>query len=556
MDERSGGRILIDQLRLNGCDRAFCVPGESFLPALDALYEHAGDLRLVSCRHEGAAGFMAEAYGKLTGRPGVCLVTRGPGASNAAIAIHVAAQDATPLLLIVGQVARAQLGREAFQEVRYESMFGALAKHVEQLGSAAEIPEAVRRAHAIALSGRPGPVVLACPEDVLAESAAIPDAAPFEAEPRAPAPDQLAALMARLGKARKPIIIVGGGSWNESACRALRDFAEANALPVCAAFRRQDIFDNEHPQFCGYLGLNEAPRLRARIAEADLIIAVGARLDQPTTRDFTIPDRAAAAAGLIHIYPEPSALFRNYRPLLAICADVAPTLALLCRHRPVAAPPWRSWLAAARREYLAYSHPGAPRGALDLGFVMARLRARLPAGTIVTLDAGNFTAWPQRYLRYRRPGRLLGAVNGAMGYGVPAAIAAALVFPERSVVGFVGDGGMLMSGTEIATARCYGAKPLLLVVNNNMYGTIRLHQERRYPGRVIGTDLENPDFAAFARSFGAFGATVERHEDFDTALDAALAADTVGLIELRVDPEVLTPELSISGLRSGRNARA
>jgi acetolactate synthase-1/2/3 large subunit len=546
---RSGGELLVDQLLVNGAELVFCVPGESYLPALDAFYQRAGRIRLISCRHDGAAAFMAEACGKLSGRPGVCFVTRGPGATNASIAVHVARQDSTPMLLVIGQVPRRHLGRDAVQEIDYAQMFGSLAKHVEQITDVDAIPAAVARAWAVALSDRPGPAVLAIPEDVLSERTAAPDAAPILVRPRAPEAADIAALRRRLEDAARPMVLVGGGCWDSRAIADLIEFVRSNALPVCSAFRRQDIFDNADPHYCGYLGLNDDPHLVARVTDADCVLVLGARLDQPTTKNYALFGADRPASHLVHLHPDETALARDPPGTLAICADVRPSAAALAAMAPVAQR-WRAWLEGCRADYVAATRPTESPAVLDLGFVMRVIGERVAEDAIVALDAGNFTAWPQRYRRYRRPGRLIAPVNGAMGYGVPAAVAASLAYPDRTVLGFVGDGGMLMTGSELATAMHYGARPILMIVNNNMYGTIRLHQERAYPGRVIGTDLSNPNFAKLAHAFGADGAVVERNEDVEAALNLALSSTVPFVLELRTDPECLTPGVTISGLRA------
>lgn len=528
----NGGRLVVEALLEHGVRDLFCVPGESFLPVLDAALDVPDRLRVVTCRHESGAAFMAAAQAMLLGRPAVCFVTRGPGAANASIAVHVARQASIPLVLCVGQVRRERLGREAFQEVDYASMFGALALHVEQVGVAEAIPDALARAFALARSGRRGPVVLAFPEDVLDEDVV---AAP---EPRRAIVERgadgaaLEAIAAALAAAERPLVIAGGSLWSDDACRDLERFAERNALPVCTAFRRQDVFDNTSASYAGYLGLGTPDSLWKNAADADTVLVLGARLDEPTTRAYTL--FAGERAGrVLHVYPEALAAGPDAAPALSLVAHPGETAAALAAVALPASAAREAWRARLREDHLAAGAVTAPvPGTLDPVSVMDALNARIPDDAIVTVDAGNFTVWPQRHRAYRRPGRLLAPVNGAMGFGLPAAIGAALTWPERTVVACVGDGGMGMSGMELATAAKYGARVRVLVFNNDAYGTIATHQARRYPGRAIGNDLDNPDFAALARAFGLHGARVEAGTDACAALDAALAAPTASVLEL------------------------
>ena len=527
----SGGQLLVEALIEHGVPRLFCVPGESFLAVLDALYDVPEHLPMITCRHESGAAFMAAATAQLSGQPGVCFVTRGPGATNASIALHVARQASIPLLLCVGQVARDKLGRESFQEVDYETFFAPLAKHVEQVTIGEALPSAVVRALHIARSGRPGPVVLALPEDMLSAAAF---AAPEPARPiqrRGLEAAQLEEIKTRLGHAARPLVIFGGGVISDAMCRDLEQFARRNRVPVCVAWRRNDAFDNEHACFAGTLGLNAHPELWISVAEADCVLVVGARLDEPTTRAYTLFSDQRAR-DLIHIYPNQADLGRNYPPTLGICADISETLAALATTTLVVNESRDVWCQRLRHSFEISRHAPQVEGGLDPGEVMTSLNRVLPQDTIVSVDAGNFSLWPQRYRSYRRPGRMLAPINGAMGWGVPGAIAAALAEPQRQVLGCVGDGGMLMTGMELATAAKYGAKPLILVFNNSKFGTIEMHQDRRYPGRRIANDLVNPDFAAFARSFGLFGARVSDNAEFDAILPVALAADSAAVIEL------------------------
>jgi acetolactate synthase I/II/III large subunit len=550
---RSGGQIVVDQLAIHGADLVFCVPGESYLAVLDALYDARGRIRLVNARHEAGAANMAEAHGKLTGRPGVALVTRGPGACHAAIGVHTAAQDSTPMVLLVGQVTSAVSDREAFQEVDYRQMFAPLAKWVAQVDRTERLPEYLARAFHTAASGRPGPVVLALPEDVLTGTATVADAAPYTAIQPGPDAADLARLRALLEAAHRPLLLAGGSRWSDTACAQLQAFAEAWNLPTVVAFRRMDLIDNRSAIYAGDLGLAPVPSLPGRVRDADLVIAVGTRLGGITARGYSILDLEPAAA-FVHVYPDPDELGRVFRPGLAIVAGPDAFAAALATLRPDGAPRWGAWTAVAHADFVANLEPDPYDGALDMGRALADLRDRLPRDAIVTLDAGNHTAWPMRYLQYGRPGRLLGPISGAMGYSAPAAVAAALAHPERLVVGFVGDGGFMMSGHELATAVQHGARPILVVFNNASYGTIRMHQEREFPERVIGTELTNPDFAALARAYGAHGERVTRTADFLPAFDRAVASGTAALLELRTDPERITPRAMLADVRAAGRA--
>jgi acetolactate synthase I/II/III large subunit len=543
---RSGGRILVDQLELNGVGLVSCVPGESYLPVLDALYD--SPIRLVSCRHEASAANMAEACGKLTGRPGVCLVTRGPGATHASVGVHTAAQDSTPLLLLVGQVPRNMLGREAFQEIDYEALFGSVAKWVGQADAAERIPELVSRAYAAMLSGRPGPAVLALPEDVLFEEARVADPAPVEPALPHPAEADLARLRDLLAEAERPLVVVGESGWSAQAGADVLAFCEANALPVAASFRCQDYVDNHAGVYAGHLTIGLDPALAARVQEADLVLAVGGRLGDIATRGYTLLDVPRPRQRLVHAHPDPDELGSVYETDLAIVSGL-PELAAALRALPPVEPCWRAWTEAARADYLAnLEHPPMP-GALDLGEAMAVLRSRLPADAIITSGAGNFTVWAHRFYEFTVYPSQLAPRSGAMAYGVPAALAAKALEPERTVVCIAGDGDFQMSGMELGTAVQYQLPAVILVVNNRMYGTIRMHQERLYPGRVVGTDIVNPDFAALAASFGAHGEAVTRTEDFEPALERALAAGRPAVVELVVDQEGISPRATISQLR-------
>ncbi len=533
---RTGGRILVDALRIHGADTVFSVAGESYLALLDALYDVQNDVRLITCRKETGASNMAEAYGKLTGKPGICVVTRGPGACNASIGVHTAFQDSTPMILLIGDVPRHERERESFQEVDYGLMFAPLAKWVVRIDAPRRIPELMARAFRTATSGRPGPVVVVLPEDMLSEICDVADTAPYETTHAHPGDGDMAKLRALLAGAARPMVIVGGSGWTEEACRGIVEFAGANALPVCCSFRRQHIFDNDHPSYAGTLGFSATPALVRRIRDADLILTVGARLGSMTTGRYDLISVPTPAQTLIHVHADANEIGRVYQPALGIQSGMAAFAGAAAALEPISQPPWRDWREAARRDFLQSLEPDAYDGNLDLGRIMVSLRERLPDDAIVTTEAGNFSGWTHRFLTFRKLNSQLGPTSGAMAYGVPAAIAAKFVHPDRVVVGCSGDGGFLMSENELATAVRYGLDPIFLVFNNSTYGTIRLHQQRHYPGRTIGTELTNPDFAALAKAYGAFGETVTEMAQFAPAFERALAARTAAVIELRMDP--------------------
>lgn len=540
---RHGGELVADQLALHGCELVFCVPGESYLPVLDGLYNYRDRIRVVTCRHESAAANAAEASGKLTGRPGVCLVTRGPGATQAAVGVHTARQDSTPLLLLVGQVASSQLGREAFQEIDCQAVFGSLAKGVIEIRDPGRIPELMARAYALACQGRPGPVVIDLPEDVLSATSDTLDVSPRVVSETAPRSEQLDELAELLACAERPLLIVGGAPWDAAAAAALCDWAEAADIPVCASFRRQDFIDNERLCYAGDVGLGINPRLRARIEQADLVIALGTRLTEVETQGYSALRVPVAAQTLVHIHPDPDEIGRVYQPRLGIVAGARAFAGALSAVE-VNGTAWAGWRAEARADYEQWSLPRPIEDAgpgVDLGVVIAHLRAVLPEDAIVCNGAGNYTVWVHRYFRYRRWGTQLAPQSGAMGYGVPAALAAALHHPGRTVVAFAGDGCFQMADQELATMVQERLAIVTIVVNNSMFGTIRMHQERRFPGRVIATDLVNPDFTALGRAHGVHAERVTETEDFPGALARAREADGPALIELLTPPRVLTP---------------
>jgi acetolactate synthase-1/2/3 large subunit len=543
---RHGGKVLADQLAVHGAEIAFGVPGESYLALLDGLYDSS--IRLVTCRHEAAAANMAEAYGKLTGRPGICLVTRGPGATQASVGVHTAFQDSTPLILLVGQVGSDTEEREAFQEIDFRRMFGQMAKWVAQIDRVERIPELVARAFSTACAGRPGPVVLALPEDMLSSEVDVADAKPFHLVRPSPSASDVAALETLLAGAERPLAILGGAGWTPAATRDLRGFLEANALPAGAAFRRQDSLDHDSPSYVGDVGIGINPKLAARVRDADVLLVVGPRLGEMTTSGYTLLDVPEPGQTLVHVHPGAEELGRVYRPALPILAAPETFAAAVADLR--VEPRWRDWTATARADFEAWQEHEPMPGELDLGDCIAHLRARVP-DAIVCNGAGNHTVWIHRFWRFHSFPSQLAPTSGAMGYGVPAAVAAKAVHPERTVIAFSGDGDFLMHGSELATAVQHDLPIVVLLVDNGMYGTIRMHQERHYPGRVVGTDLRNPDFAAYARAFGAHGELVERTGEFPDALERALGAGVPALIALRIDPEAITPRTTLSAIRAG-----
>jgi acetolactate synthase-1/2/3 large subunit len=547
---RTGGQILVDALKRHGVDMAFAVPGESYLAVLDALHDADNQIRLITCRQEGGAAYMAEAYGKLTGRPGICLVTRGPGASNAAIGLHTAFQDSTPMILLIGQVARDQAEREAFQEVDFRRMFGEVTKWTAQIEDARRIPELVSQAFHRAVNGRPGPVALALPEDMLTDRVAVADTGHYVVARANPDAAQMAELRERLAAAKRPFAILGGGGWDAKAVEDFQAFAESMKLPVGTAFRCQDLFDNSHRNYAGDVGIGINPKLAQRVKTADLLLVAGARLGEMTTSGYTLVELPVPKQALVHVHPSAEELGRVYQSVLPINAGMTGFAAMARDLKPVNHSAWDQETEAAHAEFEAWQKHSPNAGPVQMGEIMAYLRDTLPADAILTNGAGNYSSWLHRFYRFRRYRTYLGPTNGSMGYGVPSAIAAKLVHPDRIVVSLNGDGCFLMNGQELATAVQHNANVIFLVINNGMYGTIRMHQEREYPGRVYGTDLKNPDFAALARAYGATGEAVTRTAEFAPAFERALKAGKPALIEVHLDPEAITPRLGLSEIRA------
>ncbi|MDH3218836.1 MAG: thiamine pyrophosphate-binding protein [Gammaproteobacteria bacterium] len=548
---RSGAEVLIDALCINAVERIFCIPGESYLAALDALFDRS-EIDLIVCRNEGGASYMTEADGKLTGRPGVCFVTRGPGATNASGGLHVAMQDSTPMILFIGQIARKDIDREAFQEIDYRRMFSQLCKWVAQIDDAARIPEYVNRAFSVATAGRPGPVVLALPEDMLTDRTDAVDARPWLAVAVSPAPDDVARAAAMLADAERPLIIIGGSGWSDDTRLLLQRFSETSQIAVANSFRCQDYFDNEHPCYAGDLGLGVNPALSRRVRESDCLLVIGARLGEMTTAGFSLIDIPCPRQHLIHVHAGAEELGHIYQPELAINAGSSRFVAALCEAIPenTASEARMRQVAQAHQEYLDWNRSISIAGALQLADVFHGLRAMVPDDAIICNGAGNNTGWLHRFFRYRRYRTQLAPTSGTMGYGLPAAIAASLRYPQRRVVAVTGDGDFMMNGQELATAMQYRANIVVIVVNNGIYATIRMHQEREYPERVIGTDMVNPDFVALARAHGAHGELVVNTDEFEPALVRCLAADGPCLVEVRLSPDILTPTATVQSLRA------
>ena len=552
---RSGGQILVDQLVAQGVERVYCVPGESYLAALDALYDSGVEVTI--CRQEAGAAMMAATAGRITGRPGICFVTRGPGATNAAHGVHIAEHDSAPMILFIGQVERKMLGRGAFQEMDYRALFGSFTKWATEIENAKQIPEVIQRAYHIAMQGRPGPVAIALPEDMLTDLAVALDAPRVEPAPIWPGLTQMAELQKMLWAAERPIAIVGGAGWTENARATVQRFAERFELPLAASFRRASLIDGEHPNYVGEIGLSANPKLKARIENADLVLLIGSRMSEAASQAYTLFDIPTPRQRLVHVHADAHEIGRNYHPTLGIIATPPAFAAALEAVQPPTTITWGTRTREARGDYLAWSEqaPAIP-GPVQMAEVMFTLRRRAPEA-IVTNGAGNFAIWVGRFLRWRRPEQHLAPTGGSMGYGLPAAIAAKQALPERTVVCFAGDGDFLMNGQEFATAVQYGLNIVVVVIDNGIYGTIRMHQEREYPGRVVGSQLRNPDFAAYARAFGGHGETVLKTEEFEPAFERALGSGLPAILHVKIDPEAITPTTTLSAIREAalkRNA--
>jgi len=543
---RHGGKILSDQLVKLGVRRVFSVPGESFLAALDGLYDSG--IPNIVCRQEGGAAMMADAYGKLTGQPGVCFVTRGPGATNAAAGVHIAMQDSTPMVLFVGQIDNRHTDRETFQEIDYKQVFGGLAKWVAQVDDTDRLPEYIGRAFRVAMSGRPGPVVLALPENMLSASADVPDLT-IPARPAAVlSADTLQSVMHALGQSRRPLVVAGGPHWNTEARADLQAFAETQNVPVALGFRRQDYMDNHHACYAGDLNVGINPRLAKRVREADFLLLLGTRFGDIETQGYTLVDPANPQKTIVHVHADADEIGRVYAPDIGITATAPAVLRQLANTGP--AGDWVTWTAAARSDYQAWITPQQSPGALKQEDVIKWLSDTLPQDAILTNGAGNYAAWLHRYFVYKQYGTQLAPTSGSMGYGVPAAISASLEYPDRTVVCLAGDGCFQMTCNELSTAVQHGATPIVVVMNNGRYGTIRMHQEKTYPGRVSGTALANPDFAALVAAYGGHGEVVQTSQDFPAAFARAQSAGTVAVIECKVDEEALSTGATLSAVRA------
>ena len=546
---RTGGQVLIDALAINGVERIFSIPGESFLAALDALYDKPA-IKLHICRQEGGAAYMAEAHGKLTGKPGVCFVTRGPGATNASCGLHVAMQDSTPMILLIGQVARKDQDREAFQEIDYRRMFSEVSKWVAQIEDASRIPEYLNRAFATATSGRPGPVVLALPEDMLTDEVSVGDCKPWQPVSIYPGAAQMQQLTELLNNAKRPLILVGGSGWSDSCRRQLEDFAEKSQIPVVNSFRCQDYFNHEHPNYIGDVGLGINPALKQTIEEADVLLVIGARLGEITTAGFSLLEIPLPKQKLIHVHAGAEELGHIYQPELAINATSSSFVAALsqCKVNPVKNR--TESIVDSRNSFLTWRQSITVEGKVQISEIVKTVAEKTTADTIICNGAGNHTAWVHRFYPFQQYRTQLAPTSGTMGYGVPTAISAKLQHPDKTVVAFTGDGCFMMNGQELATACQYDANVIVILINNGIYATIRMHQEREYPGRVIGTDMINPDFCLLAKAYGMQAELVTETAEFAPAFDRALAADKPVLIEVRVEPDLLTPTLTIESLRT------
>jgi acetolactate synthase-1/2/3 large subunit len=545
---RTAAVALVEQLRINGVEHVFCVPGESFLPVLDALRDSG--IKVTVCRHEGGAAMMAEAIGKATGRPGICFVTRGPGATNASAGIHIAQQDSTPMIMFVGQVETSVREREAFQELDYRAVFGSMTKWTVEIDDPTRVTELVSRAFYTASSGRPGPVVVALPKDMLSERVSIDNAPAFEPVETSPGEEEMTRLGELLAKAKNPLLVLGGSRWSETARRQIHEFAERTGLPIATSYRRSTLFDPLHPLYAGDLGLGPNPKLVARAKAADLLVLVGGRLGEIPSQGYSLLSIPSPQTKLVHIHPGAEEIGRVYRPHLAIHASPNRFVAALGKLAVTPDPAWRQSAGDAHSEYLAWTETATPQpGAVNLGEIMIWLRDHVPTDTILCNGAGNYASWIHRFYRFREYMTHVAPTSASMGYGMPAAIAMQRLHPDRLVLSVNGDGDFLMSGQEFAIAVQYRLPIIVVVCDNGMYGTIRMHQEREFPGRVSATELHNPDFDAYARAFGGFGAVVSKTADFAAAFEAARQSGLPSIIHLKIDPDAILPATTLSGIR-------
>jgi acetolactate synthase-1/2/3 large subunit len=552
---RPGGQILIDQLVIQGVKHIFCVPGESYLAALDAMYD--APLSVTICRQEGGAAMMAEAHGKLTGQPGICFVTRGPGATNASPGVHVASQDSTPMILFVGQVGRDMRGREAFQELDYGAVFGSMVKWAAEIDSVERIPEYISRAFHVAMSGRPGPVVLALPEDVLSGVATCTDAAAVKISESMPRPADIEQMERMLAEAKRPVLIVGGSRWDANATAQLVEFATQRDLPVCVSFRRQSLFPGSHSNYIGETGAGSNPVLVKSLRETDLVLLLGTRFSELPSQGYTVLNVPRPRQKLIHVHSGPEELGRIYQADLALNVTPRSFLQAASDSSPAPFEERKGYIAGLRQNYLAWCDtPTEVAGRFNFGKALLALRASLPSAVTITTGAGNYAAWVNRFFQFQALGKLVAPTSGSMGYGVPAAVGALRLDPTRLVIAFAGDGCFLMNGQEFATAVQYGLPLIVIVIDNSCFGTIRMHQEANYPARVVGTSLQNPDFAAYAVAFGGYGERVENTEDFLPAFERALASGKPAILHCLLDIEALTPSQSLTAIRTAALQRA
>ncbi|HKW38642.1 MAG TPA: thiamine pyrophosphate-binding protein [Burkholderiales bacterium] len=546
---RTAAQILVDALKIHGVEAAFCVPGESYLAVLDALYDAREEIRLIVARQDGGAAYMAEAYGKVAGKPGICFVTRGPGATNASIGVHTAHQDSTPMIVFVGQVPGEFSDREAFQEIDYRQMFGPMTKWAAQIDRPERMHEYVSRAFHLAMSGRPGPVVLALPEDMLTQTASVADVAPYQAVQASPSAADMDRLRGLLARSQRPLVILGGTVWTREACRDLQAFAENTGLPISASFRFQDLFDNNHDHYVGDVGIGINPKLAARVRDSDVLLVIGARLGEMTTGAYTLVEPPRPKQKLVHVHAGAEELGRVYQGELLVNSGM-PQFAAALRNLRLDAAAWKSWREQARADYVEWTRPAPIPGKVQYAEIVAWMREHLPKDAIIANGAGNFAGWISRFYRYPGLRTQVAPTNGSMGYGVPAGIAAKVARPDRLVVSVNGDGDFLMNGQELATAVQYELPVIFIVVNNGMYGTIRMHQEREYPARVYATALRNPDFAALARAYGAHGERVEETAEFAPAFERAAKSGKPALIEVRIDPQAITTSTTLDAIRA------
>jgi acetolactate synthase-1/2/3 large subunit len=545
---RTAAIALVEQLVINGITHVFCVPGESYLPVLDALRDSG--ITVTVCRHEGGAAMMAEAMGKVTGRPGICFVTRGPGATNASAGIHIAQQDSTPMIMFVGQVETSVREREAFQELDYRAVFGSMTKWTVEVDHASRITEFVSRAFYTASSGRPGPVVVALPKDVLSERTSVANAPAFEPVETSPGEEEMTKLSELLVESKNPLFVLGGSRWSETARRQIHEFAERAGLPIATSYRRSTLFDPLHPLYAGDLGLGPNPKLVMRAKAADLLVLVGGRLGEIPSQGYSVLSSPSPQTKLVHIHPGAEEIGRVYRPHLGIHASPNRFVAALRRLALTPNPAWRESADIAHADYRAWTGTATPQpGDVNLGEIMIWLRNHAPTDTILCNGAGNYASWIHRFYRFREFMTHVAPTSASMGYGMPAAIAMQRLHPDRLVLSVNGDGDFLMSGQEFAIAVQYRLPIIVIICDNGMYGTIRMHQEREFPGRISATELHNPDFDAYARAFGGFGAVVNKTSDFPHAFQAARESGLPAIIHLKIDSDAILPATTLSGIR-------